>query len=162
MSDLITIESAAQAAKVTWRTAKKRLVEAGVKPVRSTRKSELYEPVAAMRAVLYPEADDQAQIDALLGFVGSGLMPAVFSTQSAFFRHLLALLRSRGCTKAEALLEAGTLLLLFGESVTRECLPGRLSVQPPDWLETAAEEKPGVVGMELMQTYVNAHWPDDA
>lgn len=158
--DLMTIEDVARESKTTWRTAKKRLNEAGIRPVSATKKSELYERIPAMRAALYPDERDQEQIDKVLGFIGKNLTPAIWGTHSLFFQCLLGALRERGATKAEALQQAGELLYLFLDGITRYCLPGDMKSEPPDWIMDAAERFPDLTGIGLMQAYVEKCWPD--
>lgn len=163
-SEPITIEEIARRGRVTWRTARNRLDNAGIRPVTSNRKSALYEPVSAYRAVLYPDPADQAQIDRLLDFIGSCLLPATFSTSSPILRYFIGLLRERGCSKAEALQEAGAMLMMMMESITTCCLPGELKAEPPDWLKLAGEisDETGLNGLPLMEEYVKRNWPDES
>ena len=160
-NDLVTIEDVARESKTTWRTARKRLNEAGIRPELTTKKSELYPRIPAMRAALYPDARDQEQIDRVLGFIGASLTPAIWGTHSLFFQCLLGALRERGASKAEALQQAGELLYLFLDGITRYCLPGDMKSEPPDWLAEAAERFPDLAGIELMTAYANRYWPDN-
>ena len=162
-SEPITIEDIARSARVTWRTARNRLDNAGIRPVTSNRKSALYEPISAYRAVLYPDPRDQEQIDRQLDFIGACLLPATFSTSSPMLRYFIGLLREKGCSKAEALQEAGALQMMMMEAITTRCLPGELKAEPPDWLALAAEisEETGLNGLELMTEYCKRHWPDE-
>lgn len=159
-SDTVTIEFLAQQANCTWRTAKKRLVAHGIKPVSSNKKSELYDLVEASRAVMFPDERDLEGVDRTLGFIGASLIPAVWGTHSLFFRCLLGALRQRGATKAEALLQTGELLYCMTDDISRHCLPGAMKIETPDWLAQAAADFPDLTGLKLMEAYVEKHWPD--
>lgn len=160
--DLMTIEDCAQSAKTTWRTARRRLDESGVRPVKVTKKSALYPRTAALRAVCFPESRDLEMVDKLLGFIGEVLVPKLFGSQSHFLRYAIGLLRELGCTKAEALQHMGAMQVMFSETIERDVLPGNLLMEKCDWWQLAAEisDETGLTGLPMMEEYVKRHWPD--
>lgn len=158
--NLVTIETLAQRAKVTWRTAKKRLVAHGIKPISASRKSELYDFPAAMSAIQF--GDDPQLLEAHQHFtegVARYVLPALFGSQSPMMRHLLGLLREKGLSKAEALVEVGAILVTAMQSMKENllCVDPKCEI---DWIMDASERFPDLAGVELFERYCEKHWPD--
>lgn len=158
-TDLVTIETLAKKAKVTWRTAKKRLDAQRVRPVKSTRKSELYDFVAGMQAVLFGDDDRtrQQHIHFCEG-IAKYALPALFGSDSPMMRYMVGMLREKGLTKAESLVEVGTIL-----TMAMEALKHGMAFEPKteiDWIMDAAEKHPDLAGLELFEKYCETNWPD--
>ena len=157
---LVTIEELAQRATCTWRTAKKRLVAHGIRPVSATKKSELYDYATAMQAVVY--GDDDRTLTAHRHFtdgVTKFVMPALFNSDAPMLRYIVGLLREKGLSKGAALQEAGTILVMALESLKTNMLIADPKTEI-DWLMDAAKQFPDLIGLELFEKYAAAHWPD--
>lgn len=59
----ITLSEAGELTGSTFRTVRKRAQAAGLVPIQSTGKSDLYDSVALLRAVLAPEPDASGELD---------------------------------------------------------------------------------------------------
>lgn len=159
-NDLVTIETLAQKAKCTWRTAKKRLDAHRIRPVKSTRKSELYDFVSGMEAVVF--GDDERTLEAHRHFtegVAKWALPAMFGSEAPMMRYIVGMLREKGLTKPEALVEVGAILMMAMESMKQQmiCTP----TCEIDWIMDAAERYPDLQGLALFEKYCAEQWPDN-
>lgn len=154
-TDFVTIEFLAQQAKCTWRTAKKRLVAHGIRPVSSTKKSELYAFAPAMAAITF--GDDAQVLSEHARFqegVCTYVMPCLFNADSPMLQCLVGLLVERGATKACALADAGAILIMALETLKTGLFFDNPKIEV-DWISDAATRFPGEKGVELFEKYLS-------